>query len=310
LLAVSRRQTINSYWPDVIQVANGLKQRLQTVLREQCPFTDHELEIQVSGEKKNVDCTVSPLNANELLIEMVPVDQKLRVSREEQLMVQQQAARELLRGLAHEIKNPLGGLRGAAQLLEQELDDTDLKEYTQVIINEADRLRNLVDRMFGPKSVPRKQDTNIHEVLERVCSLVEAEPDINLTLVREYDPSIPSLLADPELLVQAVLNIVRNAAQVGAKEVCLSTRVQRHMTLGHHHHKLVAQIDIIDNGPGIEAEMMEKMFFPMVTSRADGTGLGLSIAQSMVNEHGGLVECKSNPGCTVFTIYLPLEINP
>ncbi len=309
LLAVSSRQIAGSYWPDVIQVRNGLKQRLENVIHERSPFTEHELEIQVAGLKKTVDCTVSPLSGKELLIELVQVDQKLRVSREEQLMVQQQAARELLRGLGHEIKNPLGGLRGAAQLLEQELDDAELREYTAVIISEADRLSNLVDRMLGPKAMPRKQDTNIHEVLERVCNLIEAEAEIGLTLVREYDPSIPSLLADPELLVQAVLNIIRNAAQVGAQEVCISTRVQRHLTIGHTNFKLVAQVDIIDNGPGIEASMIEKIFYPMVTGRAEGTGLGLSIAQTLVNEHGGLIECKSEPGCTVFTILLPLEIS-
>lgn len=308
LLAISNRQLAGSFWPDVIQVGNGLKQRLETVLEEQCPYTEHELEIQAGGIKKTVDCTVSPAaGGNELLIELVQVDQKLRVSREEQLMVQQQAARELLRGLGHEIKNPLGGLRGAAQLLEQELASEELREYTSVIISEADRLSNLVDRMLGPKSVPRKQDTNIHEVLERVCHLVEAEADINLTLVREYDPSIPSLRADPDLLVQAILNIVKNAAQVGAREVCITTRIQRHLTIGHNHFRLVAQIDIIDDGPGIEAGMIEKMFYPMVTGRAEGTGLGLSIAQTLVNEHGGLIECKSEPGCTVFTVLLPLE---
>lgn len=309
LLAVSNRQIAGSYWPDVIQVKNGLTHRLETVLQDQSPLTEHELEIQVSGVKKKVDFTVSPLTDKELLIELVPVDQKIRVSREEQLMVQQQAARELVRSLGHEIKNPLGGLRGAAQLLEQELVDAELREYTTVIISEADRLRNLVDRMLGPKSVPKKQQTNIHEVLEHVCSLIEVEADSGLTIVREYDPSIPSILADPELLVQAVLNIIRNAAQVGAEEVCISTRVQRHLTIGHKHFKLVAQIDIIDNGPGIETDMIEKMFYPMVTGRAEGTGLGLSIAQTLVNEHGGLIECKSEPGCTVFTILLPLEIS-
>ncbi|MEE9421833.1 MAG: nitrogen regulation protein NR(II) [Gammaproteobacteria bacterium] len=307
LLAVSKQQVSGTYWPDVIQVGNGLKQRLTTALSEQCPYTEHELEILIDGVKKTVDCTVSPLSSTEIMIEMVQVDQKLRISREEQLMIQQQAARDLLRGLAHEIKNPLGGLRGAAQLLERELEEDELKEYTQVIIGEADRLRNLVDRMLGPKSVPRKQDTNIHEVLERVCSLIAAESDIELQLVREYDPSIPSLLADPELLVQAVLNIVQNAAQIGASEVIIKTHVQRQLTIGHNHYKLVAQIDIIDNGPGIEVGMIEKIFYPMVTGRAEGTGLGLSIAQSLVNEHGGLIECTSEPGNTVFTILLPLE---
>jgi len=307
LLAISKRQVKNAYWPELIQVGNGLEERLRLALRGQCPYTEHELEIVASGVKKTVSCTVSLFNDRELLVELVQIDQQLRVDREEQLMLQHQATRELLRGLAHEIKNPLGGLRGAAQLLEQELDDAGFREYTQVIIGEADRLRNLVDRMLGPKTLPRKRLVNIHEVLERVCTLMEAEADIRLEIVREYDPSIPDLLADPDLLEQAILNIVRNAAQAGASQVCLTTRVQSQLTIGHNTFKMVAQIDIIDDGSGIDAEMKEKIFYPMVTGRAEGTGLGLSIAQTLVNEHQGLIECKSEPGSTVFTVLLPLE---
>lgn len=307
LFAISKRQALNAYWPELILTGNGLIERLQVALRERCPYTEHEIDITAGGVKKTVDCTVTPQPGNTLLIELVQVDQQLRISREDQLMVQQQAARELLRGLAHEIKNPLGGLRGAAQLLAQELDRPDLHEYTDVIIGEADRLRNLVDRMLGPGSIPKKRASNIHEVLERVCSLVEAEPGSDLNLVREYDPSIPDLYADPDLLVQAVLNIVGNAVQVGASQLRLVTRVQRHLSIGHSHHRLVVLIRIIDNGPGIEADMLEKIFYPMVSGRAEGTGLGLSIAQSLVNEHGGLIECQSEPGRTEFTILLPLE---
>ena len=306
LLAISARQARNGYWPDLIGVGNGLVQRIETALAELCPYTEHELEIRRGGSKKTVDCTVTPLASCQLVIEMTQVDQQLRVSREEQLLVQQQAARDLLRGLAHEIKNPLGGLRGAAQLLEQELQDPELREYTGVIIGEADRLRNLVDRMVGPNSVPRKRRVNVHEILERVCSLVEAGEHSDLQIIREYDPSIPDLNADPELLVQAILNIVLNAAQVGSKQVVIITRVRRQMTIGHENYKMVIQVQVVDDGPGISPDMLEKIFYPMVTGRSEGTGLGLSIAQSLVNEHGGIIECKSRPGETVFTVLLPL----
>jgi two-component system nitrogen regulation sensor histidine kinase GlnL len=307
LFAVSARQVQKAYWPDIVGVSNGLVQRIHSAMEDLSPYTEHELEIQHSPNRKTVNCTVTPLASCQLLIEMFQVDQQIRVSRGEQLLVQQQAARELLRGLAHEIKNPLGGLRGAAQLLEQELGDPELREYTGVIIAEADRLRNLVDRMLGPSNVPRKRSVNIHEILERVCSLVEAGEHRHLQIIREYDPSIPDINADPELLVQAILNIVLNAAQVGSNRVTIVTRVRRHMTIGHENFKLVALVQVVDDGPGINPEMREKVFYPMVTGRAQGTGLGLSIAQSLVNEHGGLVECESRPGETTFTILLPLE---
>lgn len=307
LFAVSARQMQGAYWPDMVGVGNGLVQRMEAALKDLCPYTEHELELHRGSTKKTVNCTVTPLASCQVVVEMIQVDQQLRVSREEQLLVQQQAARELLRGLAHEIKNPLGGLRGAAQLLEQELRDPELREYTGVIIGEADRLRNLVDRMLGPNNVPRKRLVNVHEILERVCSLVEAGEHAHLQIIREYDPSIPDLNADPELLVQAILNIVLNAAQVGSNQVVIITRVRRHMTIGHENFKLVVQVQIVDDGPGISPEMQEKIFYPMVTGRPQGTGLGLSIAQSLVNEHGGLIECRSRPGETVFTILLPLE---
>ena len=215
----------------------------------------------------------------------------------------------MVRGLAHEIKNPLGGLRGAAQLLEREIDEASLKEYTQIIIGEADRLQNLLNRMLGPNDVPDIQSTNIHTVLERVRELVQAEAGESLQVQQDYDPSLPELQADPELLVQAVLNIVRNAAQAleGKGDITLRTRVKRQFNIGVRKHRLVAVIDIIDNGPGIESDLQEKIFYPMITTRDEGTGLGLSIAQSLISRHQGLIECYSQPGNTVFTILLPLE---
>jgi two-component system nitrogen regulation sensor histidine kinase GlnL len=218
--------------------------------------------------------------------------------------------RSLVRGLAHEIKNPLGGIRGAAQLLEAELLSNELKEYTQIIIEEADRLQQLVDRMLGPNKLPKKQLLNIHDVIERVRTLVIAEnPAVEVW--RDYDPSIPDLYGDNDQLIQSILNIVKNAVSALAKtadpKITLKTRVARQMTLGSKRHKLVAKIQVIDNGPGIPEEIREKIFFPMVTATEGGVGVGLSISQSLINKHNGLIQCESRPGKTVFTIWIPLE---
>ena len=243
------------------------------------------------------------------MMELQQVDRQVRISHEEQLISQQQASQELLRGLAHEIKNPLGGLRGAAQLLEMELDNAELKEYTGVIINEADRLRNLVDRMLGPSKLPNFAELNIHEVLERVRQLVKAESGEQLSIVRDYDPSIPLLKGDSDQLIQALLNIVRNGARAlnNRGEMRLRTRVLRQFTLGNKRHRLVAKIEISDNGPGIPHAIRKTLFLPMISASDDGMGLGLSIAQSLIARFHGLIECDSEPGNTTFTIYLPVE---
>ena len=224
-------------------------------------------------------------------------------------MAQQQTFRTLVRGLAHEIKNPLGGLRGAAQLLERELPNEDLKEFTNIIIGEADRLQKLVDRMLGPNRIPKKESINIHQVMEHVRQLVSVGIHNDIKFITDYDPSIPDVLADRDQLIQAVLNIVGNAVHaIGSKgEIILSTRAERQCTIGHVHHKLVCRIDIIDNGPGIPDDMMENIFYPMVTSNAKGTGLGLSIAQTLINQHGGVIQCESRPGRTKFSLLLPFE---
>ncbi len=309
LFEISQRQVRGHYWPEVMHAEPAMVERLRKAIIEQHPFTERELELfTVTGQRITVDCTATPVDAGNLLMEITQVDRHLRIAHEEHLLTQQQAARELLRGLAHEIKNPLGGLRGAAQLLESELQQLDLKEYTQVIIGEADRLRNLVDRMLGPNNVLENRIINIHQILEHVRSLVDAENYPGLVIKREYDPSIPELSADSELLIQALLNLVRNAAQAGADTIVLRSRTQRQFTIGHNLYKLVIRIDVIDNGAGIPVEMQEKIFYPMVTGRAGGTGLGLSIAQSMINQHQGIIEFSSEPGKTVFTIFLPLEV--
>jgi two-component system nitrogen regulation sensor histidine kinase GlnL len=248
-----------------------------------------------------------------LLAELRPIEQQLRHAREERLVIEQQSARELIRNLAHEIKNPLGGLRGSAQLLERELEqrrldgvppDVELREYTQVIIKEADRLQKLMDRMLTPHRAPRFESLGIHEVLEHVRSLVEAEFAVEVR--RDYDPSLPEIVGDRQQLVQAVLNIARNAAQVGARTLEFRSRAVRQVTLLRQRHKLALELCVVDDGPGVPEEIRERIFNPLVSGREGGTGLGLSLAQTFVQYHHGVVEFDSRPGRTTFRILLPL----
>ena len=249
------------------------------------------------------------------IVELRPLDRLLRINRDDHALASMKTAQELALGLAHEIKNPLGGLRGAAQLLDRQLPDPDLREYTAVIISEADRLKELVDRMLGPNRQPRLAACNIHQVLEHVVRLVEAEFPASLEIVRDYDPSLPELTGDEDRLIQAMLNVVRNAAQstlenpapAGRPEIHLKSRVVRSYTIGKSHHKLAVQIDITDNGPGISEDMLDRIFFPMISTRADGTGLGLAITRNIVGQHHGVIECHSQPGRTCFSVFFPLE---
>lgn len=290
---------------------------LMQVLQTGTPFTERELVLDLGYRNKvTVDLTALPLyegagGSTELLVEMKQVDRQLRITREEGLMAQSNATRALVRGLAHEIKNPLGGLRGAAQLLERELNNEELKEYTNIIISEADRLQELMNRMLGPSTLPRKREINIHEAMERVRQVVGAEISERIHLIRDYDPSIPMVHVDLDQLIQALMNLVRNAAQaIGDEgEITLRTRTLRQYTIGSVLHKLVARADVIDNGPGIAPEMRENLFLPMVTGRADGTGLGLPLAQSLINANGGLIEWDSRPGQTIFTVLIPIDVD-
>jgi two-component system nitrogen regulation sensor histidine kinase GlnL len=240
-----------------------------------------------------------------LLVELRPIEQQLRMAREERIAAEQQANRELIRNLAHEIKNPLGGLRGSAQLLERELDKPELKEYTQVIIQEADRLQKLMDRMLTPHRAPQLQPVSIHEVLERVRNLVEAE--FGVEVKRDYDPSLPEIVADREQLIQALLNIARNAAQAGAKTIEFKSRAVRQVTLLRRRYRLALELQIIDDGPGVPKEIQDRIFSPLVSGREGGTGLGLSLAQALVQYHRGVIEFESRPGHTIFRILLPLS---
>ncbi len=278
------------------------------------PFTHRAISITLSYKNPIiVDLTASPFSdnqvVNEIIVEISQVDRMVRIAQDEILLKQQNVTQEIVRGLAHEVKNPLGGLRGAAQLLEKELATPELKEYTQVIISEADRLQTLVNKLLGSTTLPKQQRVNIHEVLERVRSLVSVEVSDKIKLHRDYDPSIPDLKADPDQLIQAILNIVQNAVQAlsGSGNIQLKTRIQRQFSIGHQRFKLVVSISIIDDGPGIPANIKDRIFYPLVTSRAQGTGLGLSIAQSLIQKHSGIIECNSTPGYTEFTINIPIE---
>ena len=282
------------------------------------PYTSRGLTLELpGGQELIVDCTLTPLLSRDnrvsaLIMELHPVDRITRINRGEGLISSQLNTQALIRGLAHEIKNPLGGLRGAAQLLARELPGQELKEYTRIIIEEADRLRDLVDRMLGPHRQPQLESLNIHEVLEHVRTLIIAEAGSSLVLRRDYDPSLPDMQGDRAQLIQAVLNIVRNAmhataANEGERRIVLKTRVQRQFTIGSQRHRLVCRVDITDNGPGIPEHIRDAIFIPMVSGHANGTGLGLAISQSIVNQHKGLIECSSKPGCTRFKLYIPLE---
>lgn len=317
LFAVSAQRFLD-HPVDNVLFDEDASQALRQVIATGMPFTERELVLNLGYRNKvTVDLTAIPLyegsgGETELLVEMKQVDRQLRITREEGLLAQSHATRALVRGLAHEIKNPLGGLRGAAQLLERELNNEELKEYTHIIISEADRLHALMNRMLGPNALPRKRMVNVHEAVERVRQVVGVEISGEIRLRRDYDPSIPEVYADLDQLIQAVMNLVRNAAQAldGEGEITLRTRTLRQYTIGSVLHKLVARIDVIDNGPGIVDEMRENLFLPMVTGRAEGTGLGLPIAQSLINANGGLIEWESRPGQTVFTILLPIEPIP
>jgi two-component system nitrogen regulation sensor histidine kinase GlnL len=244
-----------------------------------------------------------------MVIELRQIDQQLKIAREERLLAQQQANRELVRNLAHEIKNPLGGIRGAAQLLERELDRPQLIEYTQVIIGEADRLQQLVNRLLTPSKVPTYRLTNVHEILLRIRSLILAEYPEALRVDTDFDISIPEFDADPEQLMQAVLNVVRNAAEAleGRGVIRLRTRVARGVTLAKRRYRLALELKVEDNGPGVPEAIRDRIFFPLVSGRQDGSGLGLTLAQTFISQHHGTIECESVPGRTVFTILLPLE---
>ncbi len=312
LMGVSARRLLDHALEQVVDYISLDTNRLRHCLIQGQGFTDNEVTLVVEDEPRSVEVSVIAIYDQQeqmALLELRKIDQQKRISQEQQQHTQQIAARDLVRGLAHEIKNPLGGLRGAAQLLEKALPDESLKEYTGIIIAQADRLRNLVDRLLGPQRPGRHQVHNVHSVLEQVRRLVEMELPPGIKIERDYDPSIPDFEMEQEQLQQAFLNIVRNAVEAmhGQGTIKLKTRTVFQITIHGKRYRLAAEIRIIDDGPGIPESIRDTLFYPMVTGKEGGTGLGLSIAQNLIDQHKGRIECVSWPGHTEFCIYLPLR---
>jgi len=314
LFRMGARGSMGRPLTELLPRGRNLSRLLNRVLDEMHPITVRGMRLLLAdGNTITVDCVLTPLidsvQPEGLLIELNQVDRLLRLAHEERVRARHAANRAVTRGLAHEIKNPLGGLRGAAQLLERELDREELHEYTRIIISEADRLRNLVDRIMGPRSPMQMKQLNIHEVLEHVRKLLLAENPQQLVIDTNYDPSLPEIEGDSEQLIQAFLNIARNAVQAlgGEGRIVFHTRIERQFTIDNKRHRLSLCVVIEDNGPGVPPELVEDIFYPLVTGRPEGSGLGLAISQDIITHHGGLIECHSRPGKTLFTTYLPLE---
>jgi len=317
LLETSEARAIGQHASNLVRDSEKWLETLQQVLESKTARATRSVALTLhTGQEITVDLIITPAAENEgafsLLVELMAVDRLLKMSRDENLLHSQETSRAVIRGLAHEIKNPLGGVRGAAQLLARELPNEELAEYTRVIIREADRLRDLVDRLLGPSRQLEPTLLSIHEILEHVINLIIAESDNAVTILRDYDPSLPEFFCDRSQLIQAALNIMRNALQAAPEpnecKITLRSRAQRQFTIGSQLHRLVCRVDFIDNGPGIPEDILPSVFAPMVTGRAHGTGLGLSIAQSITNMHGGALECDSRPGETRFTMYLPMDM--
>jgi two-component system nitrogen regulation sensor histidine kinase GlnL len=315
LFAVSQRVCLGMSLAQLLGTPAVLSAALENALTNKWSYTGHDFVVaRENADPIHLDCTVSPIDTPHarLLLEFRPIDQQLKAAREEREAVQQRANQELIRNLAHEIKNPLGGIRGSAQLLDRELARMDnaaeLREYTQVIIGEADRLQDLMHRLLSSHRAMQPTLISIHEILERVRRLIHAEfPGVRVK--RDYDTSLPDITGDREQLIQAILNIVRNAAQAmkGEGEIITRTRALRQVTLAKKRYRLALELQVIDNGPGIPADIRDRIFYPLVSGREGGTGLGLALAQSFVQQHHGSIDVESQPGHTCFTLRLPLQ---
>jgi two-component system nitrogen regulation sensor histidine kinase GlnL len=315
LFSVSQRTWLGRPLVQLAGTPPALDNALDNALRNNWSYTGHNIAITresgnpAGGDALHLDCTVTPVDAGgtRLLLEFRPIDQQLKAIREEREAFQQQANRELIRNLAHEIKNPLGGIRGSAQLLERELDNPALREYTQVIITEADRLQGLMQRLLSSHRSMQPTQVNIHDLLERVLRLIHAEY-AGVRVRRDYDTSLPEITGDREQLIQAILNVARNAAQAmcGEGEICFCTRAVRQVTLAKKRYRLAVELRVIDNGPGIPAAIRDRIFYPLVSGREGGSGLGLTLAQSFIQQHSGSIDVESRPGRTCFIIRLPL----
>lgn len=330
LLGISFIRIRNHHISDFIELSEdqfSFEKALMRTLETGQPYTHREAILNINLKDRYVDYTVSSIfsptaNKQVLLIEMQPIDRLLRISKEELNNQQHLIARHLIRSMAHEIKNPLAGIRGATQLLSRTVKDQHIEEYTEIIINEVDRLRNLADTMLGSRQLPSYEPVNIHEPLERVRSLVLSQTKNKIPVQRDYDLSLPEVVADRDQLIQVILNISVNAVQAMTENkeffastntkpsLIFRTRIQRLVTIQGVHHRSTIRIDIEDNGPGVPPDILESVFYPMVTGRAKGTGLGLSIAQNIMHQHQGMIECNSETGRTVFSLYLPWESKP
>jgi two-component system, NtrC family, nitrogen regulation sensor histidine kinase GlnL len=315
LLEISSRRSIGHPIVELIPAAAAIESILLDAIRTNQRYTQRKAQLHlISGTDLTVDFTISPSSEDQwprLIVEFQPQDRYLRIDRDAALQEHQEVTRLMIRSLAHEIKNPLGGIRGSAQLLQSELADPELHEYTNIIIEESDRLTSLVDRLLGPRTLPSFKSANIHEILERIRKLTELDANSNLEIIRDYDPSIPEICIDAEMMQQAILNIVRNAMQgldhTPEPQIRIVTRTERQFTIASVRHRNVLRIDITDNGPGIPETLKEHLFYPMISGRPNGTGLGLSVAHSIVHQHQGIIEFESIPGETTFTIIIPLE---
>jgi two-component system nitrogen regulation sensor histidine kinase GlnL len=316
VLGLSNSHVKGQRLSDCFEELNGTVASIQAAIHERKNITQREAHwVLNQGQRVVVDFSVAGNESKDyVLLEINPKDRLLKISREEAWLASHETTSHMVRSMAHEIKNPLGGILGAAQLLDREIEDQkELREYINVIIEETDRLRSLTDRMLGPTKPVEHSTLNIHQVLERVMSVIAIENDGRINIRRDYDPSIPDLTGDAEQLIQAFLNIARNALQaltenhIDCGEIIFRTRIRNRYTIAKQTNKLVVECAIIDNGPGIPNAILENIFYPMITGRAKGTGLGLAISQKLVARHNGIIECESKPGHTAFTTYLPLE---
>ncbi len=312
LLHVSARQAHGQLLAQLLLPADEVTGLCERVLETNLTFSRRELEIVVAGHELTVDCRATPLEGQEgfVLLEFFDVGGRVRIRSDEELMAQQDLSRRIVRQLAHEIKNPLGGLRGAAQLLARQLSDPKKQAYTNVIIGEADRLAALVDSVLNPGEARQADEINIHEVTEHVASLIESEDTTGVILHRDYDPSLPPLWADRNQLIQAYLNLARNAVDAlgsAGGRIVFRTRALTNVTLAGQRHRLVVSAEVEDDGPGIPDELKPTVFYPLVSGRNSGTGIGLTVAQELVGRNQGLIEFDSRPGQTVFKMRLPLD---
>lgn len=313
ILGISRARSRGQSLLQLVDDEPELREILSRVIATGDHYANemHLASTEVHSHARIVDCRVSPADLDNavLLVEITDITRRNQISRENALLIQHGAGRQMIRQLAHEIKNPLGGIRGAAQLLERQLEDPELREYTDVVISETDRLAGLVDTLLGPGGPPKKEPVNVHELLEYVVRIMETEDQRQVSIHRDYDPGLPLIDLDRDQMIQALLNLVRNAAAAldGHGTITLRSRAITNFTIGNIRHRVIATIEIEDDGPGIPTNLQDSVFYPLVTSRPEGTGLGLPAAQELISRHGGLIEFESRPGKTIFFVRIPLQ---